>query len=116
MKRLWLLMLAGSLLLPGLVLPATAATADAGRPVVWRYNSPDKPPALPRSQRVEPVWAETACWNDCGAHCTWGIAACLSRDAQGHCLKLGDACDRYCQRECRTQGGPLLPDLFDPWE
>jgi hypothetical protein len=108
-------MLAGSLLLPSLAPPAIAATADAGRPVVWRYNAPNMP-AFPRGKRATPVWAETACRNDCGAHCTWGIATCLTRDAQGHCLKLGDACDRYCQRECRTQRGPLLPDLFDAWE
>jgi hypothetical protein len=102
------------LLLPGLAGSAAAET-DTHRPAVWRYNTPSPPP-FPRSERAEAVSAENACWNDCGAHCTWGVAACLRTDAQGHCLKLGDACDRYCQRECRTQGGPLLPDIFDAWE
>ena len=71
---------------------------------------------FPRSERAQSVWASGACWNDCGAHCAWGLAACLTRDAQEHCLKLGDACDRYCQRQCRTGGGPLVPDIFDAWE
>lgn len=105
----------GFLLLPSLVAPGAAET-DTQRPVVWRYNTPNTAPPFPRSERAEAVSAENACWNDCGAHCTWGVAACLRADAQGHCLKLGDACDRYCQRECRTSGGPLLPDIFDAWE
>jgi hypothetical protein len=110
---LWSL-LGGILLLPGLATPG-AADKDSPRPVLWRYNAPSPAP-FPRSERAQTVRAEIACWNDCGAHCTWGIAACLRTDAQGHCLKLGDACDRYCQRACRTQGGPLLPDIFDAWE
>jgi hypothetical protein len=109
----WLL-LCGLLLLPGFAV-AGEAEMDTHRPIVWRYNAPNPAP-FPRSERTEAVRAATVCWNDCGAHCTWGIAACLRTDAQGHCLKLGDACDRYCQRECRASGGPLLPDIFDAWE
>lgn len=64
---------------------------------------------FPRSERAQSVWASGACWSDCGAYCAWGEAGCLRRDEQGLCLKLTDACDRYCQRQCRTSGGPLLP-------
>jgi hypothetical protein len=110
--------LLGALFLLCGIAPACAAdmAVPASRPIVWRYNAPNQMPPFPRSERAQSVWASGACWNDCGAHCTWGIAACLQHDAQGQCLKLGDACDRYCQRECRTMGGPLLPDIFDALE
>jgi len=108
-----------SLLLVGVIsLPAAPARAqDVNRPVIWRYSAPGHELLpFPRGEQTRSVWASDGCWSDCGAHCTWGIAGCLTRDAQGHCLKLGDACDRYCQRQCRTMGGPLLPDIFDAWE
>jgi len=115
MKRTLLLL---ALLLTGL--PAASAAdysvPPASRPVVWRYNTPHPDLPFPRSERAQSVWASGACWSECGSHCTWGIAACLMHDAQGQCLKLGDACDRYCQRQCRTMGGPLVSDIFDAWE
>jgi hypothetical protein len=80
-----------------------------------RYNahSPELP--FPRGERAQSVWASGACWSECGSYCAWGLAGCLTRDAQGQCLKRTDKCDRYCQRECRTLGGPLLPVEFF-WE
>ena len=82
---------------------------------VWRYNSPSQDLPFARSERAQSVWASRQCWSECGAHCAWGMAGCIKQDAQGRCLKLTDKCDRYCQRECRTSGGPLLPIEF-PWE
>jgi hypothetical protein len=64
---------------------------------------------FPRSERAQSVWASGACWTECGSYCAWGMAGCLEVDAQGQCLKLTDDCDRYCQRQCRTSGGPWLP-------
>lgn len=64
---------------------------------------------FPRSERAQAVWAGTACWQDCGRTCAWGLTECLYRDAQGTCLRITDRCDRYCQRLCRTLGGPYLP-------
>ena len=68
---------------------------------------------FPRSERSRSVWASGICWNECGAYCAHGMVGCLARDAQGQCLQYTDRCDRYCQNQCRTQGGPLLPDLLD---
>jgi hypothetical protein len=68
---------------------------------------------FPRSERAQSVWASGRCWSECGSYCAWGQADCLQRDGQAVCLKRTDRCDRYCQRSCRTSGGPLLPDIFD---
>lgn len=83
-----------------------AAAADA------RVPSMDEPRTLlpfPRSERAQAVWSSSACLRDCGAYCAWGQTQCLTRNAQSQCLKLTDDCDRYCQRSCRTSGGPWLP-------
>lgn len=95
--------------------PAVTATSTRSDVKIWRYNK--HPEALPfeRSERAASVWASGACWNDCGSYCAWGMAGCLERDSQGQCLKLTDKCDRYCQRQCRTSGGPLLP-IELPWD
>jgi len=68
---------------------------------------------FPRSERSQAVWASSACWSGCQSFCTWGEAACIHFDEQGNCLLATDHCDRVCQRECRTQGGPFVPDIFD---
>lgn len=108
-----------ALLLGGILMPVAAPAAAADlKPMQassWRNPLHRDVLPFPRSERAQSVWASGACWSECGSHCAWGFAGCLERDAQGQCLKLTDACDRYCQRECRTSGGPLLPiDLF--WE
>ena len=101
------LLFAGIVMSPSV--PATAADMT-----IWRSEAPAHVRALPfpRSKRAEAVWANGACWRDCQAHCTWGEATCFKFDAQGHCLTLADACDRSCQRQCRTWAGPLLPIDF----
>jgi hypothetical protein len=105
-----------ALVLGGIVLagagPATAADLKPMEASSWRMTAPRDVLPFPRSERAQSVWASGACWSDCGSYCAWGLAGCLERDAQGRCLKLTDSCDRYCQRECRTSGGPLLPIDF----
>jgi len=81
----------------------------------WRYNAHSSELPFPRSKRAASIWASDWCWMDCGSYCAWGLAGCLKEHSQGRCLKLTDKCDRYCQRACRTRGGPLLPIEF-PWE
>jgi hypothetical protein len=105
--------LLSSVFMPGIgSMTGSALAADVSvRPAAAR------PFALPfpRSERAQSVWASGACWSECGSYCAWGEAGCLTRDSQGQCLKLTDTCDRYCQRECRTSGGPWLP-IEMPWE
>ena len=92
-----------------------AASAGDGRVATWRYNSHDRELPFPRSERAQVVWASGRCWKECGSYCAWGLAGCVKEDSQGRCLKLTDRCDRYCQRECRTNAGPYLPFEL-PWD
>ena len=94
-----------------------ARAADMSASVAPRHHSvvvaAAKTLPFPRSERSQSVWASGVCWNQCGAYCTAGLVGCLKRDAQGQCLQYTDRCDRYCQNQCRTEGGPLLPDILD---
>ena len=116
MKRSILLF---ALLVSGILMcaagPASADGPAASRVSRWTMTAPRGEPPFSRSERSQSVWAAGACWSECGSHCAWGQSGCLERDAQGQCLKLTDICDRYCQRECRTSAGPLLPDFLDPY-
>ena len=89
-----------------------SAPAWAADPQYRAQAAPGPALPFPRSERAQSVWASGACWSACGAYCAWGQTGCLERDAQGLCLRLTDTCDRYCQRNCRTSGGPLLPIDF----
>jgi hypothetical protein len=104
MTRFIVAVLTATLMLAGVMLSQATAAERTARP------STPRSPTLPfqRSERAQSVWASNACWSECGSYCTWGLAGCLERDAQGLCVKLTDTCDRYCQRNCRTSGGPLL--------
>lgn len=117
MQRISLFVVLLLALVGGTIASASAADVTAGyreaRPEIWRFNRHSKDLPFPRDMRAQAVWGERACWSDCQSYCTWGEASCLERDPQGRCLKLTDRCDRQCQRECRTRGGPLVPDIFD---
>jgi hypothetical protein len=111
MKRTFVLI---AFLIGGLLLPP-AGSAEAADQKPWRYTAKSQELPFPRSEQAQSIWASGACWSDCGSYCAWGQNGCLEHDAQGQCVKLTDKCDRYCQRECRSAGGPLLPLEF-PWE
>jgi len=103
----------------GTILATSAFAADADPGVRWRDsgarwrgNMQFHSLPFPRSERAAAIWNERVCWSECGAHTAWGLAACLQRDAQGRCLRRADRADRFCQRECRTLGGPLVSGLF----
>ena len=91
-------------ILGGMMVPPPASATD--RAITPAYI---QPLPFPRSPRAETVWASRACWSECQSFCTWDLVGCLRVDAQGRCLKHTDACDRACQRDCRTRGGPYLP-------
>jgi hypothetical protein len=116
MKRFIVLL---ALLLGGVfggILAPSMGPAAAADLAPWHYGPQSAALTLPRGKallfprgaRAQAVWAEQACWNDCQSTCNAGLATCLQFDAQGRCLKFTDACDRSCQRACRTEGGPLL--------
>jgi hypothetical protein len=103
-------------LIVGAAVPAAAAdkaTKRHGARVSSLTGLPPHALPFPRSKREQSVWASDACWNGSQDYCTWGLASCIERDAQGLCLKYTDHCDRVSQRRCRTWGGPLVPDIFD---
>jgi len=103
------------LLLIGSVMIVDVADAAEGKTITWRYNTRSSELPFPRTEQAQSVWASGRCWKECSSYCAWGMAGCLQQDSQGVCLKLTDKCDRYCQRECRTNGGPFLPFEL-PWE
>ena len=100
------------ILAAGFAAPSLAADAVVSRNVSVVAPAVRQLP-FPRTERAAAVWNERACWTRCGSYTAWGMAACLNRDAQGVCLERADHSDRMCQRECRTSGGPYLPDIFD---
>jgi hypothetical protein len=110
------LVLGGALMSTG---PAAAADLRASgyslpavvgpHPPLWRYNARNRELPFARSARAQAVWDAGACRSECAASCAWAFNSCLYEDAQGHCLAYTDACDRYCQRSCRSYSGPLLP-------
>ena len=100
----------------GVLAPAAGLATEALPPVVgphppvWRYNNASSQEApFTRSKRAQALWNDGACWSECGAYCAWAMNGCLYRDTQGVCLAYTDACDRYCQVNCRSRGGPFLP-------
>jgi len=103
-----LLILATAAVQPARAADKAASLRPAGHTVAAATMLP-----FPRSERSQSVWASGVCWNECGTYCAAGMVGCLKRDAQGQCLQYTDRCDRYCQNQCRTEGGPLLPDLLD---
>lgn len=65
---------------------------------------------FPAGKRAASIWQSDACWRDCSRDCTWKMETCVRATDAGAdaCRPHLDACDRACQRSCRTRGGPLL--------
>ena len=62
----------------------------------------------PAGKRAASIWLSDACWRDCSRDCTWKMEYCVRATPADACRPHLDACDRSCQRSCRTRGGPLL--------
>jgi hypothetical protein len=89
-----------------------AGAADVSRSVTMQ-PAPEAGPILPfpRGERAARVWNARTCWSACQTVCTAEEAACLkvATEPQADCVARTDACDRACQRDCRSGAGPLLP-------
>jgi hypothetical protein len=100
------------LLIVGLAAPAAAGDYTlANRPEVI-FPGPNggtvRVSPYPAGTRAAAVWASDACWRDCKSNCAWKMESCVSVMAADTCRPHLDACDRSCQRSCRSRGGPLL--------
>jgi hypothetical protein len=62
----------------------------------------------PMGKRASAVWVSDSCWRGCTGTCNGHMQACMSAYDADACRPHLDACDRACQRTCRTRGGPLL--------
>jgi hypothetical protein len=107
-------LLVAAFVLMGLVAPAAAGDYKAPHQVVFPgpnggivHVSP-----YPTSKRAASVWASDACWRGCTSSCAWKMETCVGTTDADLCRPALDACDRACQRSCRTRGGPLL-GFFD---
>ena len=69
----------------------------------------------PAGKRAASVWASDVCWRDCRTSCTWRMESCVGTMSADACRPQLDACDRACQRSCRTRGGPWLGFLDFDW-
>ena len=94
-----------------LLVGAALSSAQAAETGIWRKPVPPSTVyrVIPRSPAASLVWAGDACWRGCAMDCGRHFRACLSAEAPENCIALNDVCDRFCQRECRAYGGPLLP-------
>jgi hypothetical protein len=95
------------LLLSAGATPVEAADQGVRATVVSRHVVTKR--VIPRSPEAQLVWASDACWRGCAQDCGRQLKTCLSYDSSGNCLIYNASCDRFCQRECRLYGGPLLP-------
>ena len=104
--RFWLLLIGLLALAPP---PAWAADASIVRQKTTAVGVVTAKRVIPRSPEAQLVWASDACWRGCAQDCGRQLKVCLSYDASGNCLSYNGSCDRFCQRECRLYGGPLMP-------
>lgn len=103
------------LLVAGLFATDLAAPAAAGdytlenRPEVSFKNGPVHISPYPQGARAASVWNSDACWRDCKSSCMWKMEYCTGSASPDACRPHLDACDRACQRSCRSPwSGPLL--------
>ena len=101
------------LLLLGLIASATAGEIGMeNRPLVTFPGPKGRivhQTPYPQTSRAATVWNGDACWRECSASCTWKMDYCVGASDADQCRPHLDACDRSCQRSCRSWWqGPLL--------
>jgi hypothetical protein len=75
--------------------------AETMRPVVWVT-------VYPLSWRTRKIRKADNCWRGCQAAAGYSFQSCLRVNATNDCVAHNDAADRFCLRECRLSGGPIL--------
>ena len=63
----------------------------------------------PLSKRAASKWDDDFCWRACTGQSGWRFQDCARVAGPETCRFSFDADNRYCQRTCRSRGGPLLP-------
>jgi hypothetical protein len=64
--------------------------------------------AYPVSWRARKIRRADNCWRGCQAEAGRAFQTCLRVNNSNDCVQSNDAADRYCLRQCRSYGGPLL--------
>jgi hypothetical protein len=97
------------------------AAADSGNPIRFEsYKMEHRPKVVfpgrqihrspyPASKFAAAVWADDFCWRTCTGQSGWRFQDCWRVKGAAACRDHLNADNRYCQRTCRSQGGPLLP-------
>ena len=85
---------------------ASAADLDWQRSGARSYRVAPLPIA-PNSLSAT-VLASDGCWRTCEAHCGWHVRKCIRHEGVTDCMPANESCDRYCVKQCRAYGGPLL--------
>jgi hypothetical protein len=99
-----------ALLFAGLATPGDAGeySFDNRPAVTFPKSDTVRVSPYPAGKRAASVWDSDACWRGCTSDCNWRMEACLRETDADACRPHLDACDRACQRACRSRGGPLL--------
>lgn len=105
-------MIARILTLLMLVLAAFPARAADYAPRVFSAPPVVEMPYPHENPQAQAVAAARDCFRLCELQCSAGLQVCLGEKPQRACLPKTDACDRACQRQCRSTGNLLL-DLFE---
>ncbi len=100
-----------------------SATAHAGSDTLLRFESykmEHRPKVVfpgkrvhvspyPASKFAAAVWSDDYCWRTCTGQSGWRYQDCWRVNGPEACRQDLDANNRFCQRTCRSRGGPLLP-------
>jgi len=94
------------------LLALTANSAASAADLQWQGT-------FHRSYRIAPlpvaptdlsatVLASDGCWRTCAASCNFHVRKCIRFEGVTDCMPLNESCDRFCVKQCRAYGGPLL--------
>ena len=62
----------------------------------------------PMSKQAAAVWGDDYCWRTCTGESGWQFQDCWRTKGPEVCRQLSEVNNRFCQRTCRSRGGPWL--------